>query len=177
LGFLSTAALAAKIERGHVTIAETTTGLAGYAITSNALRWQPLLRSITQIAIVPGQQRRHTAAALIAQQVAAANADSQVGIQAICRADLDANQFWKCLHFVPICYLTPDTARRQPLIVWRLPLVTEIPLWFAAPPDRAGHHGSRPTPPKRKGVFHEQHNTARWSFPHPNAPYIPKQET
>jgi hypothetical protein len=144
LGFLPTPAIAAYLERGHVRIALENGDPAGYLLGSPRLRWQPLLRPIYQACVAMDAQRRHHGLQLLKDVEAAALTAGQIGIQANCAVGLEANEFWLAAGFKPIAILTPQNARNREIICWRKPLVTRLPLWFANPPDRAGHKAQNP---------------------------------
>jgi N-acetylglutamate synthase-like GNAT family acetyltransferase len=165
LGFLSDTALHQYITSQSITIAEYAGRPAAYLAGRPALKWQPLLRPITQIATLPIYHGRGLAAALIRNHTAAAITAGQLGLQAICRATLPANHLFQAMHFKHICFLAPGSARKQPLIVWRLVLARTIPLWMAAPPKRAGHRAKRAIEAQRKGVHHAHHRHADYVFP------------
>lgn len=168
IGFVTRQALRDYIAARSIRIATQNDRPIGYLLGRLSLSWQPLLAQIIQIAVDPGHARTHVATQLLATFVKHTQATHKVGIQAICREDLAANRFWQARGFKPICHLTPNNARKKALIVWRLPLVTKLPIWFASPPRRAGTHGRRPTPATRKGIPHHGHNPARWTLPNAN---------
>lgn len=145
VGFLPTPAVEQYLAKTAITIATENGEPAGYLLGNHALSWQPLLRPITQAAVCFDAQRRRHGLQLIHTVEADAIAAGQLGLQANCREDLDANAFWRAAGFVAICRLKPDNARGRPVIVWRKPLTRKLPLWFAAPPLRAGHRASTPT--------------------------------
>lgn len=89
-------------------------------------------------------QRRHHGLALLQLLEREARAVGQIGIQANCAVGLEANEFWDAAGFKPICILTPRNARGREIICWRKPLVNRVPLWFALPPQRAGHKACNP---------------------------------
>lgn len=144
IGFLPEAALLQYLESQKIKIALDNGDPVGYLLGNNHLRWQPLLRPITQAAVQFDAQRRHHGQSLLTRTTLEAIAAGQVGLQACCREDLDANEFWRSQGFVAICYLTPTTARQHPIICWRKPLVKKLPLWFASPPMRAGYQAKPP---------------------------------
>lgn len=145
VGFLPRCALEAYLNARQVTVTEENSDPAGYLIARTSLKHRPELATITQACVQMDAQRRHHGLAVVSHFIAAAKADGAIGVQACCRLDLDSNEFWKAAGFKAVCFLTPKNARRQPLICWRLPLIKKLPLWFAAPPLRAG---STATPPR-----------------------------
>lgn len=139
LGFLPRVALEWYAETAHVRLAEENGQAAGYILGHHRLRWQPLLRPIYQAAVAMDATRRHHGLALLAVIEAEARAAGQIGLQANCAAELEANEFWKAAGFIPIACLTPINRRGRDLICWRKPLVRNVPSWFADLPKRAGH--------------------------------------
>lgn len=144
LGFLPTRALEEYLEARQVTLTTENNDPAGYLIARTSLKSRPELASITHACVQMDAQRRSHGLAAVSHFIAIAKLQGAIGVQACCRLDLDANEFWKAAGFKAICFLTPDNARRQPLICWRLPLVKKLPLWFAAPPTRAGSTAAPP---------------------------------
>lgn len=144
VGFLPSLALLRYVTAGHVLLAALDRQPVAYLLGRPALAWQPLLRSITQICVAETCRRSGIARLLIARTITDAIGQSQAGIQACCRQDLEANAFWASEGFVKICYMAPQNARNCDVICWRKPLIKKLPLWFAAPPKRAGHRASKP---------------------------------
>lgn len=139
LGFLTPAAQKMYIERGQVSVAFEAGQEAGYLLGAERLRWQPLIRPIYQAAVSFDATRRHIGTGLLDIVISKAIHAGQIAIQANCAAELEANEFWKANGFKPICYLIPNTKTGREIICWRRPLTTRLPMWFAAPPERAGH--------------------------------------
>lgn len=139
IGFLPTQALENYLQAGRVKITTENGEAAGFILAGRALRWQPLLRPIYQAAVAMDATRRHHGLALLADIEAEAKAAGQIGLQANCAAELEANEFWKAAGFVAIGIMTPDNARRRDIICWRKPLTRSLPTWFAHLPQRAGH--------------------------------------
>ena len=164
IGFLSAAALKNYIEQKNVMIADRENIPVGYLLGRLSLSWQPDLAQVIQIAVHPDYAGAHVATQLLATLVKLSQDNKRVGVQAICREDLAANEFWKARGFKHICFLTPNNARKKALIVWRLPLASKLPLWFCQPPRRAGTHGRRPKPATRKGIPHDGYEAARWQL-------------
>lgn len=145
VGFLPAQAIAQHIEQSHVRIVTLDSHVLGYLLGRLSLSWQPELSTITQIAVSRTSRRSHIGSMLLADRIAQSITAARIGIQACCLANLPANEFWRRNGFVCICYMSPKNARRRDVICWRLPLTRKIPLWFAAPPKRSGHHAQRPT--------------------------------
>lgn len=128
---------------------------AGYILWRHHLASQPELSSILQAAVELAAQRRHHGLALVADIAAEASANGQIGMQAICRVGHEANAFWRDAGFKSICIVNTDPRRQETAIVWRLPLVRKIPLWFIQPPARVGSRGK--TPSLRRPVQWSEH--------------------
>jgi N-acetylglutamate synthase-like GNAT family acetyltransferase len=155
VGFMPFAGLEWLIQRQLIKIALENGEPAGYLLGRKQYRWAPLMRPITQAAIQYDAQRRHLGSALVKLIEADARAAGQIALQCCCAADLDANQFWSAEGFKPICWLTPDNARKRPVICWRKPLASRLPLWFAQPPPRSGHQGLTTKAPRSIRQFFE----------------------
>ena|SRR5258707_9743680 len=138
IGFIPRVGSEWYVDSGNVKIVLENGDPAGMLLGRQQYRWQPLLRPIFQAAICFDAQRRHHGLALLERLKLEAIAAGQIGIQCCCREGLEANEFWKAAGFVPVCYMTPETARKRDVICWRLPLVKRLPLWFASPPPVAG---------------------------------------
>lgn len=145
IGFIPDVGIAAYLEKSAILIAEENGEPAGFLLGNPHLVWQPLLRPITQAAIQFDAQRHSHGRRLVDTIADLARSAGQIGIQANCREDLAANEFWQAAGFVKICYMQPSNARQQPIICWRKPLVRKLPIWFAAPPKRAGWRALPPT--------------------------------
>jgi N-acetylglutamate synthase-like GNAT family acetyltransferase len=144
LGFLPVQALIEYVDNGWVGVAHENGEPCGYVLGRPAYKYQPLLRPITQTAVAMDAQRRKHGLALLDRLHLRAIAAGQQAMQATCRADLEANDFWSAAGFEPICELTPDNARQQPLIVWRKLLARCKPDWFHTPPPRTGARNHKP---------------------------------
>lgn len=146
LGFLPTAAITRYVEQTRVVLATENDEPAGYLLGSPYLRYQPLIRPITQAAVAMDAQRRHLGLRLVAQTVADATAAGQLAVQACCAEGLEANDFWHAAGFRPICYLRPDNTRKRSIICWRKIVAANIPTWIIDPPRIAGYRAARTNP-------------------------------
>lgn len=144
VGFLCKAALAYNLEHDHVDIAVENGEPAGYLLGRPRLGWCPLMRPIYQACVAMDAQRRHHGLALLLKTEGEARASFCVALQANCAVGVEANEFWKCAGFKPICHMTPKTMRGRHIICWRKPLVRSLPPWFMLPPARSGHMARRP---------------------------------
>lgn len=143
LGFLPNQALDVLIEMGATYTAIENGDPAGYIVSRSALRWQPLMRSITQTCVAMDAQRRHHGLALLDVISAEAKAAGLLAVQACCAIGLESNEFWKAAGFIPVCHMTPENVRGREVICWRRPLTSIVPTWFAMPPVYSGLHGKR----------------------------------
>lgn len=144
VGFLCRAALEYNLEHGHVDIAMENGEPAGYLLGRPRLGWQPLMRPIYQACVAMDAQRRHHGLALLLKIEGEARAAHAVALQANCAIGVEANEFWKCAGFKPICHMTPRTMRGRQIICWRKPLIRNLPPWFMLPPARSGHMARKP---------------------------------
>ena len=145
LGFLPKVAIENLLGEGHIRLAEENDDPAGYILSRPRLRWQPLMRSITQAAVAMDAQRRHHGLALLARIESESRAMGLLAIQACCAIGLDSNDFWRAAGFIPIVHMRPANVRGREIICWRKPLSSVVPLWFAQPPKYAGYVGKKPT--------------------------------
>lgn len=143
LGFLPTAALEWYIEHKRVTLTTENTDAAGYLLGRTHFRWQPLMRPITQAAVLMDVQRRHHGLRLVDQVVEQASLAGQYAVQAMCAADLDSVEFWKAAGFREIGRYSPDNKRNRAMICFRRPLTPASPAWFNVMPPLAGWKGKR----------------------------------
>ena len=146
LGFLPTAAITRYVEQTRVVIGTENDEPAGYLLGNPYLRYQPLIRPITQAAVAMDAQRRRLGLRLVAQTVDDATAAGQTAVQACCAEGLDANDFWLAAGFRPICYLRPDNTRKRAIICWRKILTQQIPTWVINPPRIAGYRAAATNP-------------------------------
>lgn len=145
VGFLPRVAMENLLEAGHIRLALENDDGAGYLLSRPRLRWQPLMRSITQTAVAMDAQRRHHGLALLKRIESEAVAGGILAIQACCAVGLESNSFWIAAGFIPIVHMTPQNVRGREIICWRKPLTSVVPAWFAMPPKLAGHRAKRPS--------------------------------
>jgi N-acetylglutamate synthase-like GNAT family acetyltransferase len=144
VGFLPKIAIENIIAQGSMRIAMENDDAAGYILSRPNLKWQPLMRSITQACVAMDAQRRHHGLALLQQIEAESRAAGLVAIQACCAVGLESNSFWHAAGFRPVVHMTPENVRGREIICWRKPLGSVVPSWFTALPRRAGYIGRRP---------------------------------
>lgn len=138
LGFLPAVALNEYLQASWVSLTKENDEPAGYLLGRPRLRWQPLMRPITQAAISYDAQRRHHGLALVEKLCNDASAAGQLAIQCCCANDIDAMKFWPMAGFTPICELSPQNARGRLLTCWRKSLSPSLPSWFYAVPRCSG---------------------------------------
>lgn len=141
IGFLPRPAIEHYITHKRVALAYENGAPAGYVLGRPAFRWQPLMRPITQAAVQMDAQRRAHGLALVKRVCELARSAGQTAVQAMCRQDLDANDFWAAAGFVRIGAYDPISADRQKIICWRRALIAHPPDWFHAMPPVAGWKG------------------------------------
>lgn len=146
LGFLPRMALEWYLAAGCVTVGQENDDDAGYLLGRAAFRWQPLLRPITQAAVCMDATRRHVGLTMVQRVVDDARAAGQLGVQAMCREDLESVHFWRAAGFREIGRYAPQNARRKKMICFRKILTEKIPLWLACMPPVAGWQAKRTTP-------------------------------
>lgn len=144
VGFLPKVAIENIVEQGSIRLAMENDDPAGYILSRPNLKWQPLMRSITQACVAMDAQRRHHGLALLKQLERESRDKGLVAIQACCAVGLDSNSFWHAAGFRPVVHMTPENVRGREIICWRKPLTTVVPKWFTEMPRRAGYTARRP---------------------------------
>ena len=142
LGFIPTVGLAKYIEWNCVYLSQENTENAGYILGRRSLRHNALLRPIFQAAVQLDAQRRHHAEKMLLMIEAEAVNAGQVGIQANCAEDIEANDFWRAMHFDAICTIDPKNTRGRKIICWRKLISPTTPSWWTTPPLRAGYRAA-----------------------------------
>lgn len=125
LGFLPHMAVDWYIDNGRVLLRQLNGQHAGYLLGRSHLRCQPWVAPLTQTAISFDAQLRDLGRGLVEHAAVTAAADGRSILQAWCRVDLDANEFWRAMGFTAVGIRRPDNQRQQPLLLWRRPL-TEL---------------------------------------------------
>jgi N-acetylglutamate synthase-like GNAT family acetyltransferase len=148
LGFLPRQAVEEYVRRGRIFIAQDNNQEAGFVLSAQRLRCAPHVQPITQTAIAFDAQRRHLGRSLIDHLAAEALNGGRSMLQAWCRANLEANHFWQSLGFTAVGVRRPLTVRKQPLILWRLPLNDHGRRMLPLLPTAAGYR-ARTTDPRR----------------------------
>jgi N-acetylglutamate synthase-like GNAT family acetyltransferase len=143
LGFLPTPAIEWYLSARRVRLAMENGEPAGYLLGRSHFRWEPMLRPITQAAVAMDAQRRHVGLSLVAGVVEEAALAGQVGVQAMCAADLESVHFWKAAGFLQIGAYAPNNTRGREMICFRKLLTKRVPLWFAHLPPIAGWKGRK----------------------------------
>jgi GNAT superfamily N-acetyltransferase len=141
LGFLPRQAIQEYVDTRRVLIARENGEPAGYLLAPRRLASLPHVVPLVQTAIAFDAQRRGLGLLLVDVVTAWAISDGRSMLQAWCRADLTANDFWRSAGFFPVAQRRTPNARRQPLILWRRPLTAILPTAMLALPTRAGHAG------------------------------------
>lgn len=136
VGFIPRGALRAYVVEGWCRVARLPTGdVVGYSLGRPSLRYARWCRPVTQLVTLPEYRRRGVARALVGATAVLAVADGRHCLQAWSRADLAANHLWDALGFTMIAERTPESARRRPSLLWRLPLTaTAVPVIADLPP-------------------------------------------
>lgn len=122
LGFLPRAAIEWYVTNGRVQICQDNGQHAGYLLGRPTLRCLPNVQPLTQTAVDMTAQRRGLGLLLIEHAAAEAHAAGRSLLQAWCRVDLEANEFWRAAGFTAVGIRRPTNARAQPLILWRRPV-------------------------------------------------------
>jgi len=113
--------------------------LIGYVLGWHQMRYNPLIRPITQLIVQRRFRRCGVATALIHAYGDRALADGKQILQAWTRADLQhAHAMWRSLGWTAIAVRTPETARGKPAMLWRKCLTAIRPPTFFDVPKRGG---------------------------------------
>lgn len=145
LGFLPGAALRWYLDNGRCSIVFENGDPAGYTLGRPRLRAQPWVQPLTQTAVSFDVQRRSHGTALVEAAAADAVRNGRTILQAWCRTDIPANAFWLAAGFEPLALRRPETARSQPLLLWRRCLDERQRPLLAALPAAAGWKASTAT--------------------------------
>jgi N-acetylglutamate synthase-like GNAT family acetyltransferase len=143
LGFLPKAALEWYVDHRRLRLASDGRQPCGYVVGRSSLRWNRQITPITQAAVDFDEQRRGAGLDLVGHVENEARQAGQSALQAMCRADLDANAFWRAAGFEEIGRYLTQTARGKEIICWRKCLQVNRPRWFDQLPPVAGHQARR----------------------------------
>ena len=133
LGFLTRRAIDAYIADDAVTIILNEVEPVGYLISRRIKRWpkSTTLRRVTQIVVAGEHRCKGFGYGLLSTLISIARSDRTPAIEARCRDELMANDFWRRNGFRLIDRDLRNNARKQAINVWRLPLTKQIPSWVA----------------------------------------------
>lgn len=143
LGFIPNAGLDAYCANGWALIGHENGDPAGYILGRPSLRWMPRMRSVIHAAVQMDAQRRQLGLEMLKVYEHNSRANGIRYMQAMCRYDLDANEFWLAAGYEKIAQLSVCNAKKQPMICWRKTLDGTHPMWWTWPPPRAGHKPTR----------------------------------
>lgn len=142
LGFLPDAALREYVDRGRVLLCQDNGEPAGYLLRPRRLASLPSCVPLVQTAICYDAQRRALGLSLVEAAAAAALLDGRSTLQAWCRADIEATQFWRAAGFVAVAQRRTANARGHALILFRRNLLDDGQLPPLHLPRRAGCRGA-----------------------------------
>ena len=158
LGFMHKATLEGKIELGHVLVADDLSGRPiGYVIGNDRYFKRDEVGIIYQLCVEPGRQRGLVAATLLKEQFER----SAYGCRLYCcwcAQDLEANQFWEAMGFVPLACRAGakgkgKNGKARVHIFWQKRIVRgdiATPWWFPSKTDGGAMRADRlaiPIPP------------------------------
>jgi hypothetical protein len=157
LGFLPTAAVVGKIEKGEVLVAEECLTADGTDITDKELNSNASVSSVKsvvqsvgyimgtdryhkhddvgiiyQLNVVPGRQRGFVGATLLKAMFDRAAYGCKL-FCCWCAQDIAANQFWEAMGFVPMAFRAGSEKKRRTHIFWQKRIResdTTTPWWF-----------------------------------------------
>ena len=133
LGFLTRRAIDAYIADDAVTVILNEVEPVGYLISRRIQRWprSTTLRRVTQIVVAAEHRCKGFGYGLLSSLISIARSDRTPALEARCRDELMANDFWRRNGFKLIDRDLRQNARRQAINIWRLPLTKQIPSWVA----------------------------------------------
>lgn len=127
-------------------LAEQLTGIAlengepcGYVLGRPSMRYNRLIRPITQAAVYMDAQRRHHGLALVAAVCRRAADAGQLVVQARCAMDIDAVDFWASAGFEDVAVEDVGNQRGRKIVTFRRCLTEQVPEWFLTPPPYGGY--------------------------------------
>jgi hypothetical protein len=151
VGFFQRTALEAKINAGHVLIAEGSAPL-GYCIAQDRYFKRDDVGVVYQLNVVPMKQRSLIGAALIQASFERAAYGCKL-FCCWCAQDLDANYFWESLRFIPLAFRAGSAGKGRTHIFWQRRIRagdTATPYWFPSKTDGGSMREDRlvlPIPP------------------------------
>ena len=122
IGFIPDAATERELHRRNILLGELNNAEAGFLLTLPTLASQPTTAAIIQTAVHLDAQRNAVGLALVAEAAATAKANGALILQAWCRSDLEANDFWRAAGFAAIAARPGGNAHAQNHTLWRLAL-------------------------------------------------------
>lgn len=133
IGFIPPTATQREIEWGHVFHAALNDDDAGFLLVQPALSGQRTTAAIIQAAVRMDAQRQKIGLALVAAIAAKAQAAGSTILQCFCRADLEANLFWKAAGFEAVATRRGGNKHDQNCTLWRKPLRKGVNTAFPLP--------------------------------------------
>lgn len=135
LGFLPGKAIDFYLDEQLVGIALENAEPCGYVLGRPSMKYQPLIRPITQAAVFMDAQRRHHGLALVAAVCRRAVDARQLVVQARVAIDIEAVEFWTAAGFEDVHVEDPGNARARKIVTFRRCVTPAVPAWFFDPPQ------------------------------------------
>lgn len=146
IGYIPPVAIERETRRGNVIHGSLNDDDTGFLLIHPKLSWNPTATAIIQTAVRLDAQRESLGSALVGQAALDALARGQSILQCWCRADIEANAFWKALGFEQVATREGGKNAGTHHILWRLALseLADIGQCIEDPAARA--HGGKYLP-------------------------------
>jgi len=128
LGYIPRQPTEAHLLAGNILLAETNDDDTGFLLILPGLAHQPTTAAIIQAAIRLDAQRQTYGLQLVTLAETAARQAGKTIIQAACRANLEANLFWKAAGYQITAYHAAGHKRRNQTLLWRKALTPNADL-------------------------------------------------
>lgn len=135
LGFLPTAALIEAIHQRRTLIVPVNGEVAAYALWTHRRTDTPRIATIVHLVVHPSARRQGLATAILQRLHGELAAIDTAIVQAWCRIDLQATEFFRESGYRVVLASIGETARHQPRQLWRHPLnaLGDDALWTPPP--------------------------------------------
>jgi hypothetical protein len=130
LGHLPTSAIDFYVQSRLVKLTLENGVPAGYILGRPSFRWNRRFAPITQAAVCMDAQRRKHGLKLVEQWLQDMQSRGIAAAQAMCRSDLEANEFWLAAGFDLIAAIDTENARKKPMFCWRRAITGSVPAGY-----------------------------------------------
>jgi hypothetical protein len=119
IGFIPDEATERELNAGNILMGMINDDDAGFLFVKRSLTSQPSTAAIIQAAVRMDAQRQRVGLELVKKIEDEAIAQGRTILQAACRADLEANSFWKAAGFVAVATKAGGKKFHTEVILWR----------------------------------------------------------